>query len=91
MTLITDTLLAAAVVFVIVSLVAIYRVVRGPTMPDRVVAVNVVGTNTVIVIALLAAALGQPGALDIALVYALLNFLLSIAISKFTVERGGVL
>jgi multicomponent Na+:H+ antiporter subunit F len=45
----------------------------------------------VIVIALLAAAIGEPGALDIALVYALLNFLLSIAISKFTVERGGVL
>ena len=35
--------------------------------------------------------LGEPGALDIALVYALLNFLLSIAISKFSVERGGVL
>jgi multicomponent Na+:H+ antiporter subunit F len=60
-------------------------------MPDRVIAINVVGSNVVIVIALLAAAIGEPGALDIALVYALLNFLLSIAISKFTVERGGVL
>jgi multicomponent Na+:H+ antiporter subunit F len=90
-TLITDALLATAVVVVVASLVALYRVVRGPTMPDRVVAVNVVGSNTVVVIALLAAALDQPGALDIALVYALLNFLLSIAISKFTVERGGVL
>ena len=91
MTLVTDVLLGAAAAFVVVSVVAVYRVVSGPTMPDRVIAVNVIGSNTVIVIALVAAGLGEPGALDIALVYALLNFLLSIAISKFTVERGGVL
>jgi len=49
------------------------------------------GTNTVVILALLGAALGEPWFLDIALVYALLNFLMSIAISKFTVERGGVI
>ena len=43
------------------------------------------------ILALLGAALGEPWFLDIALVYALLNFLMSIAISKFTVERGGVI
>lgn len=85
-----EILLAAALGFVLASLVAVYRIVRGPTMPDRVIAINVVGSNVVIVIALLAAAIGEPGALDIALVYALLNFLLSIAISKFAVERGGL-
>jgi multicomponent Na+:H+ antiporter subunit F len=85
-----EILLAAAIGFVLTSLVAVYRIVRGPTMPDRVIAINVVGSNVVIVIALLAAAIGEPGALDIALVYALLNFLLSIAISKFAVERGGL-
>jgi multicomponent Na+:H+ antiporter subunit F len=88
---IDDVLLGAAAAFIIASLVGVFRIVRGPTMPDRVIAINVVGSNVVIVIALLAAAIGEPGALDIALVYALLNFLLSIAISKFTVERGGVL
>ena len=91
MTLVEDVLLVAAAAFVLTSLVGVYRIVRGPTMPDRVIAVNVIGSNTVIVIALLAAAIGEPGALDIALVYALLNFLMSIAISKFSVERGGVL
>ena len=90
MTLVEEILLAAALGFVLTSLVAVYRIVRGPTMPDRVIAINVVGSNVVIVIALLAAAIGEPGALDIALVYALLNFLLSIAISKFSVERGGL-
>jgi multicomponent Na+:H+ antiporter subunit F len=91
MTLVGDVLVAAAAAFVVASLIGVYRIVRGPTMPDRVIAVNVIGSNTVIVIALLAAAIGEPGALDIALVYALLNFVLSIAISKFSVERGGVL
>jgi multicomponent Na+:H+ antiporter subunit F len=90
-TLVVDALLAAAGAFVLLSVVIVYRIVRGPTMQDRVIAVNVVGTNTVVIIALFAAALDSPGVLDIALVYALLNFLMSIAISKFTVERGGVL
>ena len=84
-------LLGAASLFTLFAVVVLFRVFRGPTMQDRVIAVNVVGSNTVVVIALVAAAIGEPGALDIALVYALLNFLLSISISKFQVERGGVL
>lgn len=91
MTLITQILFGAAAAFICASLAAVYRILRGPTMPDRVVAINVLGSNVVIVIALLAAAIGEPGALDIALVYALLNFILSITISKFTVDRGEVL
>jgi multicomponent Na+:H+ antiporter subunit F len=87
-----DTVLVgAAAAFVVFAVVFLYRAVRGPTMQDRVIAVNAIGTNTVVVLALLAAAFDQPGYLDIALVYALLNFLMSIAISKFTVERGGVI
>lgn len=84
-------LLGTAGAVVLIAIVLIYRIVAGPTMQDRVIAVNVIGTNTVVVISLLSAALGHPGFLDIALVYALLNFLMSIAISKFTVERGGVI
>jgi multicomponent Na+:H+ antiporter subunit F len=84
-------LLGAAVLFVVFAIVLAYRIVAGPTMQDRVIAVNGIGTNAVVVLALLAAALDRPGFLDVALVYGLLNFLMSIAISKFTVERGGVI
>ena len=84
-------LLAVAAAFVVFAVVALYRVYDGPTTHDRVIAVNVAGTNTVIAITLVAAAFQQSTFLDIALVYALLNFLLSIAFSKFSVERGGVL
>jgi multicomponent Na+:H+ antiporter subunit F len=86
-----DLLLAAAAAFVVLAVVVLYRAVRGPTMQDRVIAVNVLGTNTVVILALLSAALDVPSFLDIALVYALLNFLMAVAISKFTVDRGGVM
>jgi multicomponent Na+:H+ antiporter subunit F len=89
--LVTDVLLTGASAFILLSLVALYRVVDGPTMQDRVIAVNAVGTNIVVILALVGAATDTPAALDVAIVYALLNFLMSIAISKFTVERGGVL
>ncbi|QUO47121.1 MULTISPECIES: cation:proton antiporter [Halorubrum] len=86
-----DFLLLAAAGFAVLAVGMLYRAVVGPTMQDRVLAVNVLGTNTVVILAILGAALGEPTFLDIALVYALLNFLMAIAISKFTVERGGVL
>ncbi len=87
----STALLAAAALFVTYGVVVLYRVVTGPTLFDRILGVNVVGMYTVLAIALVAAAVGQPTFLDIALVYALLNFLLSIAISKVSVEWGGVL
>ena len=86
-----DALLVTAAALVVLAVVVLYRAVRGPTMQDRVVAVNVLGTNTVVILALLSAALDVPSFLDIALVYALLNFLMAVAISKFTVDRGGVM
>jgi multicomponent Na+:H+ antiporter subunit F len=89
--LVANGLLAAAIGLVVLAVVVFGRVVLGPTTSDRVVAVNVVGTTTVVVIAVVAAALGEPGFLDVALVYALLNFLLSIGLAKFSIERGGVL
>ncbi len=83
--------LAAAAVLVVLAIAVLYRAVVGPTMQDRVIAVNVLGTNTVVILALLAVALDSESFLDIALVYALLNFLMAVAISKFTVKRGDVI
>ncbi|ADD07002.1 Mrp-type sodium/proton antiporter system subunit F [Natrialba magadii ATCC 43099] len=89
--LLNDIFLVTAALFVVLAIMMFYRAVAGPTTQDRLLAVNVLGTNTVVILALLAAGLGEPWFLDIALIYALLNFLMAIAISKFTVERGGVL
>ncbi|WP_255191611.1 cation:proton antiporter [Natronobeatus ordinarius] len=89
--LINEIFIGAAALFVVLAILMFYRAVKGPTTQDRLLAVNVLGTNTVVILALLAAGLDQPWFLDIALIYALLNFLVAVAVSKFTVERGGVL
>jgi multicomponent Na+:H+ antiporter subunit F len=89
-TLAADALLAGAGALVAVAGLLLWRVVAGPTTADRVVAVNVVGTGAVVVIALLGAALDEPGFLDVALVYALLNFLLSVGLARVAAERGGL-
>ena len=87
----TTAFLTTAAVLVVLAISVLYRAVKGPTMQDRVIAVNVLGTNTVVILALLAVALDSESFLDIALVYALLNFLMAVAISKFTVKRGDVI
>ena len=89
--LINEIFIGAAALFVLLAILMFYRAVKGPTTQDRLLAVNVLGTNTVVILALLAAGLDQPWFLDVALIYALLNFLVAVAVSKFTVERGGVL
>ncbi|WP_435348776.1 monovalent cation/H+ antiporter complex subunit F [Haloarchaeobius sp. HRN-SO-5] len=89
--LVDDAMVGAALLVVVAVLASFYRVVRGPTLPDRVVAVNGIGTATVVVLTLLSVGLDEPGFIDIALVYALLNFLLSLGLAKVSIERGGVL
>jgi multicomponent Na+:H+ antiporter subunit F len=89
--LVEAAMLGAAVAVVGLALIAFYRVIEGPTLPDRVVAVNGIGTATVVVLALLAVGLDEGGLLDVALVYALLNFLLSLGLAKFAIDRGGIL
>ncbi|WIV66198.1 cation:proton antiporter [Natrialbaceae archaeon AArc-T1-2] len=83
-------MLGSAAIVVVLAAVVLYRAVVGPTTYDRVLAVNVVGTSTVIVIALIAAGLDRPEYLDIAIVYALLNFVLSLAVGRFTYSNGEV-
>jgi multicomponent Na+:H+ antiporter subunit F len=89
--LVSTVLLATAIHIVGFTFLFLYRAVVGPTTQDRVVAINAIGTTTVVVIALVAGTLDQPGFLDVALVYAMLNFLLSLGVAKVTVERGGIL
>jgi multicomponent Na+:H+ antiporter subunit F len=75
-------LVAAASLFVAMIMVLI-RLYRGPTVYDRVLAVNSFGTHTVLFIGVLGFLNGRPDFLDIALLYALINFVGTIAILKF--------
>ncbi len=70
-------------VVVVAMLLALTRAFAGPTLYDRVLAGNSFGTKTVILIGLMGYLMGRPDFLDIAVLYALLNFASTIAILKF--------
>lgn len=75
---------AVAVVAILIAMVlALVRAFAGPTLYDRVLAGNSFGTKTVVLIGVMGFLTGRPDFLDIALLYALLNFASTIAILKF--------
>lgn len=80
---------AASAAIVVTMGLAIVRALLGPTVYDRVLAANTFGTNTVVMIAIIAFASGRPDFIDLALVYALINFVGTIAVLKFF-ERGDL-
>jgi len=69
-------------VLVVMALVLV-RAVKGPTVYDRILAVNSFGTLTVALIALFGFLTDRPEFLDIGLVYALINFIGTIAVTKY--------
>lgn len=73
-----------ATVGILVSMsLALTRALLGPTVYDRVLAVNTFGTKTVLLIAVLGFLTDRPEFLDLAIVYALINFIGTIAVLKF--------
>lgn len=75
--------LAAAIALMVAMMLAIVRAFIGPTIYDRILAVNMFGTKTVLFIAVLGFLMGRPEFLDIALVYALINFIAVIGVLRF--------
>jgi len=62
---------------------AVFRAVRGPTLFDRILAGNSVGTAAILILALVGFLTGRPEFLDLAITYALLNIVGMLAILKF--------
>lgn len=76
-------LAAAAFGIVLTMALALLRGLLGPTLFDRILAVNMFGTKTVLFITLMAAVAGRSDYVDIALVYAMINFLATVAVMRF--------
>ncbi|MCH6587051.1 MAG: pH regulation protein F [Proteobacteria bacterium] len=74
--------IAVTAAILITMALALTRALLGPTVYDRVLAVNMFGTKTVLLIAVLGFLTGRPDFLDISLVYALINFIGTIAVLK---------
>ncbi len=77
-------MLEAALIGLLVAMfLAVIRVWRGPLVYDRILGINAIGTKTVLFIAVLCFATGRPDYMDVALVYAMINFIGTIAVLKF--------
>ena len=77
------SVLVGSVLFVLM-LPALYRVAVGPTSFDRLVAVNVIGTKTAVILVVIGVLFGRLDMfVDFALAYALLNFVASLAVARY--------
>jgi multicomponent Na+:H+ antiporter subunit F len=74
---------AATIALLVCMAMTLTRSILGPTVFDRILAVNSFGTKTVLLIAVYGFLSGRPDFLDLALVYALMNFIGTIAVMKF--------
>lgn len=74
---------AASVAILITMTLAMIRALAGPTVYDRILALNLFGTKTVLLLAVFGFLTGRAAFLDLALVYALINFIGVIAMVKF--------
>ncbi len=81
--------LTVAIVVLAAVLLPLYRVVMGPVVLDRVIGLNVTGTKTITVILLTGFLFDRVEFfIDIAFVYALINFIGVLALSKYLERRG---
>lgn len=76
-------LLAAGVAGLVVAMaLMLCRAIAGPSQYDRILAANSFGTKTVLLLAVIGFLFGRPAFLDIAIAYALINFVTTIALMK---------
>lgn len=77
------TVYVAALIFLAVMLLLCFiRAVRGPRIADRIVAVNMMGTMVMVIIAILALLLKEGYLVDICIIYAMISFLAVIVLTK---------
>ncbi len=72
----------AAIAIVIAVIIGLVRAFRGPTLYDRILAANMVGAQTVLLVAVIGFLTGRPEFLDIALVYVLISFIGTVAVLR---------
>lgn len=78
-----DKLFIFSTVFLSVTIIlCTIRAIKGPSPADRLIAINVIGTKTVVLISIISFILKETYFLDVVLVYALISFIASIVISK---------
>ncbi|HDR73722.1 MAG TPA: cation:proton antiporter [Methanoculleus sp.] len=84
-----DIFLASAIILIITIFLCLYRVLYGPGVENRLIAVNTVGTKTIILLVIIGFLYERPIFMDISIVYAMINFIATLAIAKY-LRRGCI-
>ena len=79
----------ALLMLTVAALLTFVRVVRGPTLPDRVVAIDLIGVLIVGAIVVSSAATGEQAFLDVAIVIALISFVGTVAYARYVEREEG--
>jgi multicomponent Na+:H+ antiporter subunit F len=79
--------LVVGLLIIVTILLSLYRAVIGPGVFNRVAAVNVIGTKTIVLLVIMGYYFERPYFFDIALLYAMLNFIGTLVFAKY-LERG---
>lgn len=82
-------LMTALVLFSITIAIAVIRIILGPSLPDRVLALDVIGVNLIATIAVTSVVMDTTAFLEVILILGVLSFIGTIAYSKF-IERGVI-
>lgn len=83
-------LIIALIFFTITVVICLYRVIKGPTLPDRVVALDMIGVNMLSMIAIISLLQNTTAYLEVILILGILSFIGTIAFSKY-IERGVII
>lgn len=83
----TELFIGASIILTLLSFASLYRAIVGPTLADRVVAINMVSTKVSIIIILVALFLDEKNYVDVALIYAMVSFITTVSVAKY-LERG---
>ncbi|MFD1852013.1 Na(+)/H(+) antiporter subunit F1 [Oceanobacillus bengalensis] len=83
-------LYAALTLYGVAIAIALYRIIFGPSLPDRVIALDMIGVNLISAIAIISIVFGTRSFLDVILILGILAFISTIAFSKY-IERGVII
>ncbi|HJF34044.1 MAG TPA: Na(+)/H(+) antiporter subunit F1 [Sporosarcina psychrophila] len=82
-------LTTSLVLFSITIAIAVIRIILGPSMPDRVIGLDMIGVNLIATIAVISVIMNTKAFLEVILILGILSFIGTIAFSKF-IERGVI-
>ncbi|MDQ0270883.1 Na(+)/H(+) antiporter subunit F1 [Cytobacillus purgationiresistens] len=86
-----QTVVYIAIICIAVAMITLlYRVIKGPTLPDRIVALDAIGVNIVAMVALMSITLKTSAFLEVILLFGILAFIGTVAFSKY-LEKGVII